>query len=172
MRLKDDSRLSHGGAPLARALVAAASFAALAALAVSPASDAAQTAGSAAELATASTMVVNMADGALSATDREVAGGPIVIIVHNLSSGRRSFLVVRHSGRLPGYSARGAGPFVPAADVVRRVVVAPGGGRRLELSLPAGHYVLVESQTNSGAPIVANGVSALRAFRGEQEGPS
>ena len=173
--LKDGSYPARLVAPLPRACLAAATFASFAALAFpidSLATNAAQAAGSGAKFTTASTMVVNMADGALSATDRNVVGGPIVIIVHNLSSERRSFLVVRHTGRLPHNSGGAAAPFVPAADVVRRAVLAPGGGQRLEVSLPAGHYLLVESQTNSGTPIIANGTDALRASRGEPEEPS
>jgi hypothetical protein len=123
---------------------------------------AAHAAGSGAGVVEANTMVVNMADGGVSATDSLVAEGPTVFIVHNLAAGRRSFLVVRSSA-VPSLFTDSHAPVVPGSAVVGRAVLAPRGGLRLDVRLASGRYFLVESQTVGGAPIVADGVSTLRA---------
>jgi hypothetical protein len=165
MKQSDCSNLARVATVRRRLLPSSALLAAIAVLALSTGtlgSGAAYAASSGAGRVGVNTMVVNMADGGLSATDTLVADGPTVFIVHNLAAGPRSFVVVRSSSALRPRMDSGA-PFVSASDVVGKAVVAPGGGHRLDVSLASGRYFLVESRTTGGTPIVADGISALRA---------
>jgi hypothetical protein len=98
--------------------------------------------------------------------------GRTVFVVHNKGSEKRSFVIARHRGVLPhfffndyffnDFFVNQAIPFVPVSEVSARVVLPGGSERRLTLDLPAGRYVLVNSRSTSGVPIVANAVHALR----------
>jgi hypothetical protein len=88
--------------------------------------------------------------------------GRTVFVVHNKGSEKRSFVIARHRGVLPHFFFFAAIPFVPTSQVSAKIVLPSGGKRRLTLDLPAGQYVLVNSQATTGVPIVANAVHALR----------
>jgi hypothetical protein len=99
--------------------------------------------------------------------------GRTVFVVHNKGSKTRSFVIARHRGVLPhfffndyffnNFFVNKAVPFVPVSEVSARVVLPGGSERRLKLDLSTGRYVLVNSQSTTGVPIVANAVQALRA---------
>jgi hypothetical protein len=106
---------------------------------------------------------VTMREDVVDASTDVALRGRTVFVVRNKGSEKRSFVIARHRGVLPHFFFNAAIPFVPTSQVSAKVVLPSGGKRLLTLDLPAGDYVLVNSQSTTGVPIVANAARALRA---------